>query len=64
MLGNYKHDYRLKGNLPGDRQRSVTKKETKKETKEVNKETHSKANAALRYRARRQKVTREMIFQD
>ena len=33
MLGNYKRDYRLKGNLPGDRQRSVTKKERKKETK-------------------------------
>ena len=27
MLGNYNCDYTLEGNLPGDRQRSVTKKE-------------------------------------
>ena len=55
MLGNYKCDYRLEGNLPGDRQRSVRKKDRSKQTKPVNKETTVNLRRRCAIAARRQK---------
>ena len=70
MLGNYNCDYSLEGNLPGDRQRSATKKERNKETKKdrsidrksVNKETAVNLRRRCAIAARRQKVAYSIPF--